>query len=827
MGTRREEEMKKRTLFLAAFLLMLCMAMVPAGPGFSSETITLQDSAEPADMPAARTMKIPVAGDVAVVNGTYANSNLNGDAQLYVGTGYDGTWVTGRSWFKFDLKHLGKDMAVQAATLNVYLGDEWVPENEPVGAYYCSNDSWDTTTITWNSQPAIAGTYSDVIDSPASPDMFIPLNWYSWEVTEDVRTTLATDKVLTEVLRQTEEVGTINSFLYPVRINQSRFYGAYLEINYTTPTTDGLTVEGISSGPLLDYIQNPCPELGWEVSDPDYQDYVKDYEVEVWNDPLYNDTLLWQSTHESVYWAHNSFGADPPGNSHPFGRSDEFRMQMKYPSSSFGRSGIVDKIYFISAFETGFMQVEDLEISLVGVPSSTDLTADMEANLEGRTPTVVLSTSIFEANVKDYIIEIDIENTFFLNEHLNLIIDIRLMNNTGDTIRLNRTTTGGPGSVAYSYGDGMRDTTTATLMYTRTYDLRVGFLTQSVFESPTWGSMNAFPFAVTEGTSGRFQIKYNQSFIGRSGYIDKAYFKVSEIDDNAYFENLTISLVETPVLGPLDHVDMDSNYGGVLPLVVLDESLYTVRNLGHAVVIDFDLTFYYSNTHDLLIDFQWDARIGTSVIVNRQSTSSSSYRAWDLHWAGEPRIGNDTAGYDFLLDIVPSEESVPLEGCVTLVNATRYYWRARTCDSTGVWGEWATADFKYEVLTSGPEHTTPVATPAPVPLGDEVTVSLNVTYFLGIQNVYIEYAGGNHSMSSAGDTYSHSWTPGATGNVQYTIYMESAVGTWSMVSGSFEVEAGGGGGFNPMTLLLIGGAAAVVVVVIVVFLMKGRGAEKT
>lgn len=817
---RGEKRMRRQTLYLVAFFLLLGMAMVPARPEYASQRIALEEAAGQSDMPTARTMKIPVTGDVGVANGSYANSNLNGETQLYVGTGYDGTWLTGRSWFKFDLTHLSKELTVQAASIKVYLTDEWVPENEPVGVYYCANDSWDTTTITWNTQPDFSETYSDVIDSPASPDMFVPLNWYSWEITDDVRTTLAGDKVLTEVLKQTVEVGTMNAFLYPERITTTRFNGAYLEINYTTPTTTGLTVEGIESGPLLDYIQNPCPELGWSVDDPDYQDFVKDYEVEVWNDSLYNDALLWQSTHEAVYWAHNSFGVGPPGNAHPFGQADEFRMQMKYPASSFGKSGIVDKLYFISAYETGFMQVQDLEISLVGVSGSADLTTDMEANLEGRTPTVVLSTEIFETNVKDYVIEIDVEDTFFLNEYLNLVIDIRLMNNTGDVIRLNRSGSGGPGNVAYSYGDGMRNTTTANLVYDRTYDLRLGFLTKSVFEDPM-GSWNAFPFGVTAGTPGRFQIKYNQSYIGRSGYIDRAYFRVEDIDDNAYFENLTIKLVETPVLGPLDHVDMNSNYGGVLPLVVLDESMYTVRNLGHVLVIDFDLIFYYSNTHDLLIDFQWDSRIGPAVLVNYLSGSTSSYRAWDVHWAGLPRFDNGTAGYDLLLDFVPSEESVPLEGCITLENATRYYWRVRTCDSTGVWGEWATANFKYEVLTSGPTFSAPVVDPDPVYAGQQVTVSINASYFLGMDEVLLEFGGANHTMTQAGDIFSYSWTPTSAANISYTIYMRSAIGTYSTTSGLVIVLQGTGGAFDPI-LLLVAGAVAVVVVVIVVIILKRK-----
>ncbi|TFF91497.1 DNRLRE domain-containing protein, partial [Candidatus Thorarchaeota archaeon] len=252
LAYKERKKTKERTLFLVAFILFLGMAMVPAVPEHASEQFVVEDAASQADMPTTRTMKIPVTHDVSVVNGSYANSNMDGYPDLFVGVGVDGEWLIGRSWLKFDLTHLSKEMTVQAATLNAYLTEEWEPADEPVGVYHCTNDSWDFTTITWNNQPDISVTYSDVIDAPASPDTFVAYNWYSWEVTDDVRATLAGDKVLTEVLRQTVEVGITQAFLYFERITAERFNGAYLEINYTTPTTTELTVEGIESGPLLD-----------------------------------------------------------------------------------------------------------------------------------------------------------------------------------------------------------------------------------------------------------------------------------------------------------------------------------------------------------------------------------------------------------------------------------------------------------------------------------------------------------------------------------------------------------------------------------------------
>jgi len=569
-------------------------------------------------------------------------------------------------------------------------------------------------------------------------------------------------------------------------------------------------------------ILRPRLDLGWTFSDPDYQDFQKDYDVEVWNNTHYNGTLLWHASHESVWTIHNSYSVT--GNWHPFGESNEFRMQMKYPSSELLKSGIIDKLYFTSTNDAELAHLENFEVSLTLVPSSTDLTADFSANLEGRTPTVVLSRDNYDLAVVNGIIELDLENTFFVNEYLNLIVEIRLTNNTGDKIPLARTNIGGPGSVAYSYGTGAYLSMTAGVTDSRTYDLRIGYLTKTVFEDPM-GSYNGFPFAVTDGTPGRFQIKFNQSYVNRAGYLDKMYFRVQTLDGETVYENFTIALVETPVLGPLDHIDWESNYGGSTPVTVLDESLYTVVNLGHALVIDFDNAFYYSNTHDLLIDFQWDSKVSGDVRVNYLFQHTSSFRAYDLHWNSGDWLGNTTAGYELLLDFVNDENSIPLDGCITLVNTTDYYWRVRTCDSTGVWGEWATADFKYEVLSSLPTFSDPIAVPNPVEVNQEVTVSINATHSVGINQVLVELDGTNYSMSASVDTFSYMWTPIAIETVDYTIFIQSNANTWDSVSGSVNVTASSlppGTPLDTTTMLIIIAGAAVVIVIIVIVMKKKK-----
>ena len=842
--------MNRKGVFLIIFIMLLSLVIVPTGP-----VLTINQPIERSTMSLAAaattgTVKVIVSEDVGVLNGTYADMNFGLDGTLYLGTGDEGTWATARSWFKFNLTHLSAELSITKATMNVYCNEEWSGAggtDEPVGVYPCDDDSWDDMVITWNTQPAFSSTATDIIDSPASPDMFVAFNWYAWDITTDVENALSDDKILTEVLKQVTEWGSQNAFWYPFDASVSQFYATYIEIEYSIPTTSGLTINGISSGPLLDYIHDGCPDLGWTFSDSDPGDFQRDYDVEVWDNQYYNGSKIWKNSHETVYTIHNSFGDTPPGNSHPFGNHEEFRLQMKYPSSLIPYSGIVDKLYFTSSVDSGILSSENLEISMVMVEDSSYLTADLEANFDGRTPTIVLSRDLYQLEVVDGVVAIDIENTFMVNKDLNLIIEIRLTNNTGDFIRLNRTESGGPGSVATANGPDQYTATTADYLSTRTYDLKLGYLTKQVFAgSPVMD--NGFPFDTTVGYSGRFQIKYNQTYIDRAGYIDRAFMRVDMTDGNVVFENFSVTLVESPILGQIENGTWTENYGGATPYVVIDEDQYTVRNLGGCIILDFADSFYYSNTHDLLIDIQWDSLVSGALRILYNDPTASSYRAWDLHYGGDFREGKGTAGYDLILDFVNDADSTPLEGCITLVNATRYYWRARTCDSLGMWSEWITNTFKYDVRNEVPAYTDPLVSPTEILIGDSVTVSLDVTHEVGIYQVIIAYGGINHTMTNDGDTYSYSWTPPAIGTVNYEIYMQSNADTWSTVAESFVVQqsittttstttttttttntttttTGGNGGTNLPLLIGVAVVGGIVVIIVIIVFVKRKPAK--
>jgi len=758
-------------------------------------------------------MNITVTEDAGILNGSYASTNFNSDLTTYLGTGYDGNWYVGRSWFKFNLSEV--DVPFYKATMYAYVNSEWSTIDEPTGSYYCTDDSWTASSITWNNQPSFSAIPTDVIDSPASPNMFISGNWYGWEITDDVRLALSTDKILTEVLKQTVEVGTQNALDYLARVSAYPQYGAYIELSFTNPTAHDLTTDGYSTSPLIDYIQDSTPALGWMVSDPDIGDYQSGYNVEVWDSPSYDGVQLWNSSSENRVTIYNSSLTD--GNYHPFGMDTEVRLQMKYPSSELPRSGIVDKLYFRTIPASGTLRLEDFEIWMLMVQDPSVLGSTFSVNYDGRQPTKVFSMDLYEVSYSDHTLVIDVENIFMLNNYLNLIIEFRLMNNTADITKIGRVNAA-PGSVAAATGAGSYTTDTAVYAVDRSYDLKIGFQTEEVFASTMTGANN-YPFGVDTGTPGLFQIKYNQSVIDRAGIIDKIYFRATDIDATAIYENLTVSVVETPVIGPLSHTDFNSNYGGRTPTVVIDASTYEVRNLGYCFVLDFENTFYYSNTYDLLIEMQWDSLTTPRLSVPNLMSAAVCYRAWDVYWYGPHYTGNATAGYNLMIDFIDSETSVDYSG-PTLVNNTIYYWRVQTCDSYGFWSDWAEQSFTYTPLTSGPSYDGPFITPAVVYVGTEVTVSINVTYFLGVSEVTIEFGGSSHAMAADGDTYSFSWTPNEAGTLDFTINMLSVIDTSTSVDGSVDVL---GTGIGDITLyVIIIGAAVALVVVVVVIRMRGK-----
>jgi len=762
-------------------------------------------------------MKIPVFEEEAVVTG-YPDSNFDfNTARGGLWVGHAATDGMTRSWVKFDLSNIPDGVVIVSAVFRAYLNDEWnFTQDAAIGLYYSADDSWSETGITWNNQPEFAAEPSDVIDGPEGPEMFVNGTWYEWEVTSDVEETLAGDKILTEVLKQIDEVAPVETWKYFVEDEFDHFNATYLALEYMTPETTNLAVDGYSSSPGIDYIQSDTPTLSWMMTDS-AEDYQKNYQLEVWDNEHFNDTLMWEdSAIDAVATVYDGSSA----NARPFGTpNNEFRFQFKYVASQLSDSGVVDKLYFELSEEFGTITFENLQVLLTNTDVAGDLTTDFAANLGSSHQTQVLYRDVYDAPIIDNWLVIDVEDVFFLNALRNFIIELRFTNSSGDTGSTYQTL-GLGGSVAYTYGADASTSTVADNIYGRTHSLRIAFSSDLIFDAGATVS-NYFPFGISDGTTpGIFQLKYNKSLIHNTGLVDRILFPVTDFEGNVVYENFTIRLVESLVLGPLSHTDFESNYGGVEPTVVVEADMYTIRNLGGVAVLELANEFYYSGEYDLLIELTWDAKVSGALSVYR-TNDGGGYRAYNFTHITNI-AGNDSATYHMYIDFINENSDVEYAG-TALVNATQYFWRVRTMDSTGIWSHWATQSFTYAVLSSVPEWDNLSFTPDPGVEGSSLTVSIDVTYLLGVESVLFEFDGTNHSMSATADTWSHTWTPTYHGNFTYTIYMKSSVNTWNSISGIIEIEEPTSLLPDDFTMLLIIAGAAVIILVLVIVLLKKRG----
>ncbi|MHA2026371.1 MAG: DNRLRE domain-containing protein [Candidatus Thorarchaeota archaeon] len=807
---------KSRSVFACLLIVLFCMTVftptISVTVGLSELSVPAETETTVANDGDSGVITIPVWKNEQVLNGSGADTNHHGITNLGgLWVGVDGTSGLARSFVSFDLKHLAKETAFVSARLFAFMSGDFNINDTPIAVYYCADSSWEETLITWNNQPSASASPSDIIDSPGSPDTFILNNWYSWDVTSDVRTALAGDKLLTELIKNVDEnavPGTGKGF---AKKEYYQFNATYLELSYTTPVITEVAVDGHSSGPLLDYIQDDTPLMSWTHYDQDSNDFQYGYQIEVWDDPIYNETLLWSDSSSSilpVFYDNTSI------NARPYNTDSEMRFQYKYDNTILNQSGTVDKLHFYVVGDEGVLTLENLVVRLASSTIGT-FSSDFEANFAGAEPITVLRHDAYEATIHDSILTIDVENTFVLNHDLHLVIELRFTGLSGTFAWSEYEPSSAVGYVAYSYGAGAYTAFTATIVDQRCYSFDVELASEEIHQSSS-PSTNAYPFGTEDNEYGRVVLKFNNSLIQQAGYIDKIFFRLAPGGTDVVYEDFEIYLCETPVEGKVDHIDWSYNYGEVTPTRVMNEASYTVRNLGTVMILDVDNTFYFNNELNLLIELRWGNK--TSGLASILETSDEGgYRAWDCFYFGSRYEGNGTRTYDMFVDFVQPESELEYDG-LPLVDGTRYYSRARTCDSTGIWTSWSELDFKYEVLTSAPDYEGPIITPSPVPLGSEVEVAVNVTYFLGINEVVIEYGGSNHTMNGVGDSYSLSWTPSAAGTVNFTIYMESNVRTWSSVDGSFVV---GGFAIDPLLLVLIGGGIVVVLVLVIVMKKKG------
>ncbi|MFX1271555.1 MAG: DNRLRE domain-containing protein, partial [Promethearchaeota archaeon] len=601
----------KRTTITLIFILTFSTfsAAVPISTDFATASEIAVVSTTLSAAPGYEVAVIRISDDAPVLDSTpdtnYEQSNLldcsnaSGDIS--------------RSWLKFNLTHLPNNLHFAKATVNLFTVYGSGSVDYPRGIFMSENDSWTEKTITWNNQPVYNSIPADVIDSPASPDMFDVGFWYTWEITEEVVQTMEQDGILTLVLSFENESTTGTSNLgfsskeYAITLGDSGYHVMpHISIEYAVPSTSDLLVDGFSESPQIDYINSANPEFSWTFNDGNQDDIQKSFELEVWNNSAFDDTLLMRKNNSEISVIHDTGGAGiiPPGDA--FNAPYELRFQYKWPSSMIPKSGVVDKLLFEMDKLSGTTTYNDLAIYMISVDDSSDLTTDFEANYDGGTPIQVLNRSQFTGITKDGFMAIDIENTFVVSSSLNLIIELRHTGASGTIVNCNYTVSGGSiaGSADPVPDGGAYYGSTADAVSARTHGLRLEIVSNDVFSDGA--STNSIPFGLSLGDSGRFQFKYNRSMINDEGIIDRILFPAGMTGDVVY-ENFSVYLIETPLEGELSHTDMDSNYAGMTPTLVLSADEYIVRDIGGVLVIDVDDLFSYSNTHNLMVELRFDS----------------------------------------------------------------------------------------------------------------------------------------------------------------------------------------------------------------------------
>ena len=775
----------KRNTTLLIFILAIGMTSPAqlAAPAVVSENLGIgvaYDSAVPGATPGSDVVVVRVSDDTFTMDEepSLTHDDFPTEGGLFCGNDSVGGGYVARVWLKFYLTHIPSSVAFTRATLNLYMDYSFDSVDEPFGVYFSENDTWSEDTLTWDNEPDYDPVPVDVIDSPSSPNMFLDDNWYEWEITEEAIQAIGDDGVLTLVLRQVDESPSTPSMKGFMSRETSITDGIRtipnIALEYEIAETSSLTVDGISDPPGIEYITNENPELGWSFTDVDLADSQRDYEVEVWDSAAYNETRLMNESHSQQITLHSTYHS---GSSQAdiFGTPLESRGQFLWPSSLISRSGVVDKLYFEVDVASGATTFDQLAIFLVSVELGA-LTTDFEDNFDGNTPIQVLNRSEYTADIENGYMIFDIENTFVLESRLNLVVEIRHKGSSG-TAQGYHSDVGG--STALVQGPGAYAYHSCAVYSTRTQ----GVLLELVGEEILSGGFlsNILPFGVSSGSAWRLQYKYNTSLFNTAGTIDKLRFPVTGYGDVVY-ENLSVYLVETPVEGGLNHIDMDSNYGGQTPTLVLSLNQYTVRNTGKMLVIDINDIFTYSLGGNLLIEIRFDNLISGDESLYFQD-DAGAYRAYN----NVVYNGNDTGSPDLLIDYVFDENKTVYSG-TALVNATWYYWRARTCDSLGIWSPWETGNFKYEVLTSLPAWSNLVK-PDITELGTSITIMVDVVHISGINEVMIEFNALNHTMNHEyGTTYEYTWVPSSTGTILWTIFMEAVTGTWNTYSDSSDIQ---------------------------------------
>jgi hypothetical protein len=213
---------KKRTVVLAIILaVMLSLHFssfeVNTTPVIGSTTVTLYSVAD------------------AYVNASSPETNYGSADSMYVSASSEQDFA----YLKFDLTSIPSGANILSATLKVYLwgtgGSIYGSPADKIGAYYCPDNSWTESGITWNNKPSFNPTPSDTY---AFGMIYYVKVFKSWIVSEDVKAAFPSG-IITEVLKFESKTG--NGYaLFSSREDANR---PKLEVEYSTQPVFAVNLE--------------------------------------------------------------------------------------------------------------------------------------------------------------------------------------------------------------------------------------------------------------------------------------------------------------------------------------------------------------------------------------------------------------------------------------------------------------------------------------------------------------------------------------------------------------------------------------------------------
>jgi 2',3'-cyclic-nucleotide 2'-phosphodiesterase (5'-nucleotidase family) len=136
--------------------------------------------------------------DAQVVEGS-PTSNYGSTNNLYVASADGGTYLNERVWVKFDITgQIPAGAVINSAKLRLYCFKADDADDMIAAVHSSSADTWDESTITWNSQPAYSAGAVAQQTLNANQEYY----WVEWDVTGFVQTeTAGGDTVVSFVVR--------------------------------------------------------------------------------------------------------------------------------------------------------------------------------------------------------------------------------------------------------------------------------------------------------------------------------------------------------------------------------------------------------------------------------------------------------------------------------------------------------------------------------------------------------------------------------------------------------------------------------------------------